>query len=300
MIEVIEDTLIDGIKLIPFLFLAYLLMEYLEHKTGDKTKELVKKSGKFGPIFGGILGIFPQCGFSAAAANLYAGRIITMGTLIAVFLSTSDEMLPILISEAAPIGLILKILGIKLLIGIVMGIIIDVLNGVIKKKNKRKNGNNENNKISEESSEEDVGEAIGHICHDEHCDCEHDGIFKSALKHTINILVFIIIITFIINTLIYFIGEENISKAISNVPFIGILISALFGFIPNCAGSVIITELYLSKLISLGSMIAGLLVDSGIGILVLFKSNKNIKQNLSVTAILYFIGIISGFIIDLI
>lgn len=300
MIEVIEDTLIDGIKLIPFLFLAYLLMEYLEHKTGDKTKELVKKSGKFGPIFGGILGIFPQCGFSAAAANLYAGRIITMGTLIAVFLSTSDEMLPILISEAAPIGLILKILGIKLLIGVVMGIVIDVLNGVIKKKDKRKNGNNENNKISEESSEEDVGEAIGHICHDEHCDCEHDGIFKSALKHTINILVFIIIITFIINTLIHFIGEENISKAISSVPFIGILISALFGFIPNCAGSVIITELYLSNLISFGSMIAGLLVGSGIGILVLFKSNKNIKQNLSITAILYFIGIICGFIIDLI
>lgn len=296
MIEVIEDTLIDGIKLIPFLFLAYLLMEYLEHKTGDKTKELVKKSGKLGPLLGGILGIFPQCGFSAAAANLYAGRIITMGTLIAVFLSTSDEMLPILISEAAPIGLILKILGIKLLIGIVMGVAVDLLNTVIKKRHRKKNGDNN---ILEENSEE-VGEAIGHICHDENCDCEHDGIFKSALKHTINILVFIIIITFVINMLIYFIGEENISKAISSVPFIGILISALFGFIPNCAGSVIITELYLSNLISFGSMIAGLLVGSGIGILVLFKSNKNIKQNLSIVAILYLIGIISGFIIDLI
>lgn len=297
MIDVIKDTLFDSIKLLPFLFLAYLLMEYLEHKTGYKTKDIVKKSGKLGPLWGGIIGIFPQCGFSAAAANLYAGKIITMGTLIAVFLSTSDEMLPILISEAAPIGLILKILGIKLLIGIVMGGVVDVLNTIIKKRHKKQNGNN---KILEESSEEEVGEAIGHICHDENCDCEHDGIFKSALKHTINILIFIIIITFVINTLIHFIGEENISKAISSVPFIGILISALFGFIPNCAGSVIITELYLSNLISFGSMMAGLLVGSGIGILILFKSNKNLKQNLSIVAILYIIGIISGFIIDLI
>lgn len=280
MIDVIKDTLFDSIKLLPFLFLAYLLMEYLEHKTGNKTKDIVKKSGKLGPLWGGIIGIFPQCGFSAAAANLYAGKIITMGTLIAVFLSTSDEMLPILISEAAPASLIFKILAIKLVVGIIAGFIIDL---VIRATGKNK--------------KEETEEAVGHMCEHEHCDCEH-GIFKSALKHTINIFIFITIITFAINTLIHFIGEETIEKAIAGVPVLGILVSSIFGLIPNCAGSVIITELYLSNLISFGSMIAGLLVGSGIGILVLFKSNKNIKENLTITGLLMLVGIIVGLIID--
>ena len=280
MIDVIKDTLFDSIKLLPFLFLAYLLMEYLEHKTGNKTKDIVKKSGKLGPLLGGIIGIFPQCGFSAAAANLYAGKIITMGTLIAVFLSTSDEMLPILISEAAPASLILKVLAIKLVVGIIAGFIIDlVINAIGKTK-----------KVEPE-------ESVGQMCEHDHCDCEH-GIFKSALKHTINIFIFITIITFAINTLIHFIGEETIEKAIAGVPVLGILVSSIFGLIPNCAGSVIITELYLSNLISFGSMIAGLLVGSGIGILVLFKSNKNIKENLTITGLLMLVGIIVGLIID--
>lgn len=287
MIEVIEDTLIDALKLVPFLFLTYLLMEYLEHKTGDKTKEVIKKSGKLGPLFGAILGIVPQCGFSAAAASLYAGRVITMGTLIAVFLSTSDEMLPILISEAAPISLIVQVLLIKLVIGAIAGFIIDAVRGLIIKRKKVSN------------KEEEAEEAIGHMCEHDHCDCEH-GIIKSSIKHTLNILIFIIIITFILNTIVHFIGEENISNAIASVPFVGILVSALFGFIPNCAGSVIITELYLSNLISLGSMMAGLLVGSGIGILVLFKSNKHMKQNFTIAGLLYLIGILSGLIIDLI
>lgn len=287
MIEVIEDTLIDALKLVPFLFLTYLLMEYLEHKTGDKTKEVIKKSGKLGPLFGAILGIVPQCGFSAAAASLYSGRVITMGTLIAVFLSTSDEMLPILISEAAPISLIVQVLLIKLVIGAIAGFIIDAVRGLIIKRKKVSN------------KEEEAEEAIGHICEHDHCDCEH-GIIKSSIKHTLNILIFIIIITFILNTIVHFIGEENISNAIASVPFVGILVSALFGFIPNCAGSVIITELYLSNLISLGSMMAGLLVGSGIGILVLFKLNKHMKQNFTIAGLLYLIGIISGLIIDLI
>lgn len=282
MLEVIEETLIDSIKLIPFLFLAYLLMEYLEHKTSNKTKTIVQKSGKLGPLLGAIVGIFPQCGFSATAANLYSARIISLGTLIAVFLSTSDEMLPILISEAAPISTILLVLGLKLVIGIIFGFAIDGVMRLIKKKDK-----------------ESTDEVINHICEDEHCHCEH-GIFKSALKHTISIFLFILIITFAINTLIHFIGEERIASLILDMPVVGILISALVGLIPNCAGSVILTELYLSNLISLGSMIAGLLVGSGIGILVLYKTNKHLKENLAITGILYVIGIISGLVIDLI
>lgn len=284
MIEIIKDTLIDALKILPFLFVTYLIMESLEHKTGNKTKQLVKKSGKLGPLFGSILGIFPQCGFSAVAASLYAGRVITLGTLITVFLSTSDEMLPILISESAPIELIVKVLAIKLIIGIIAGFIVDILHMLIFKK------------LNKEENDED---AIEDMCEHEHCDCEH-GIVKSAIKHTINILAFIIIITFLINMIIYFIGEDNISNAIAQVPIAGILVSALIGFIPNCAGSVIITELYLSNLISLGSMMAGLLVGSGIGILVLFRTNKNVKDNLKIMGILYVISIISGLIIDLI
>lgn len=315
MIDIIKDTLFDAIKLLPFLFLTYLLMEYLEHKTGDKTQNIVKKSGKLGPLFGGVLGIFPQCGFSAAAANLYAGRIITLGTLIAVFLATSDEMLPILISKTAPVELILKILALKLILGVIYGFIIDGVVGLIKKRKRelatekfKKSSNEEKAKHEhshkhndhDDCHEEEPQEAIAHMCNHDHCDCEHEGIIKSSIKHTVNILLFIIVITFIINTLIYLIGEDVIANAIASAPIVGILVASLFGLIPNCAGSVIITELYLSNLISFGSMIAGLLVGSGIGILVLFKSNKNIKENLKITGTLYVIGVISGFIIDMI
>lgn len=286
MIDIIKDTLIDGIKLLPFLFITYLIMEYLEHKTGEKTKNIIKKSGKFGPLFGGILGIFPQCGFSAAASNLYAGRIITVGTLIAIFLSTSDEMLPVLISESAPIGLIVKILLIKLVIAIIAGFAIDFVVQAVKKKSKK-----EDNTVEEE---------IGHICEHEHCHCEEGGILKSSIKHTLNIFLFIIIITLALNTIIYFVGEEKISNLILNMPIVGPLISGIVGLIPNCAGSVIITQLYLSNVISFGSMIGGLLVGSGIGILVLFRVNKNLKENLKILGILYAIGVICGIIIDFI
>ncbi len=311
MLEVIQDTLIDGIRLLPFLLITYLVMEYLEHKTESKTTKVVKNAGKLGPLFGGVLGVFPQCGFSAAAANLYAGRVITVGTLLAVFLSTSDEMLPILISEKAPIELILKILCIKLVLGIVFGFIVDLIYHIIKKKNiknvsektsKNKNKKNKVNssQINEDEEKGDVKEAIGHICEHEHCDCEHDGILKSSIKHTVNIFVFIILITFVINLIIYLIGEENVENFISNVPILGVAVSCLIGLIPNCASSVIITELYLSDLISFGTMIAGLLVGSGVGILVLFKSNKKLKENISITVLLYCIGLLCGLVINLI
>ena len=286
MIDVILDTLIDSVKLLPFLFITYLIMEFIEHKTGDKAKNIIKKSGKFGPLLGGVLGIFPQCGFSAAAANLYAGKVITLGTLIAIFLSTSDEMLPVLISEAAPISTILQILAIKLAIGIVIGFVIDLIGQALTKRN-------------QEKKEEVVEEEIGHICEHEHCHCE-EGILKSSIKHTINIFIFIVIISFIINTIIYFIGEENLSNLILNMPIVGPVIAGLVGLIPNCAGSVILTQLYLEQVISFGSMIGGLLVGSGIGILVLFRVNKDLKDNLKILGLLYLIGVICGVIIDLI
>lgn len=286
MLEVLLEATIDSIKLLPFLFITYLIMEYIEHKTTEKTQNIIKKSGKFGPILGGILGIFPQCGFSAAAANLYAGKVITLGTLIAIFLSTSDEMIPILISEAAPVSLIIKILGIKLVIGIIIGIIIDLIGQVL---NKRKHVEHK----------EEI-EEIGSICEHEHCNCNEEGILKSSIKHTINIFIFILIISIVINVIIYIIGQENLSNLILNRPIIGPIIAGIVGIIPNCASSVILTQLYLEQVISIGSMISGLLVGSGIGILVLFKVNNNIKENIQILSLLYLIAVIFGIVIDFI
>ena len=280
MLEIIEETLIDSIKLLPFLFITYLIMEYIEHKTSDKLKNTIKKSGKYGPVIGGLLGTIPQCGFSVAATNLYATRIITLGTLISVYLATSDEMIPILLSEGAPITTILAILGIKLVIAIIAGFIIDF---IIRRKNK----------------ENDEEERIIDLCEKEHCHCEH-GIFKSALKHTLNIFVFIIIITFIINILIHFIGEDNIANFVRINPILGPVLAGIIGLIPNCASSVILTQLYVENVIPVATMISGLLAGTGIGLAVLFKMNKGIKENLKITALMYVIGVISGIILQLI
>lgn len=279
MLEVIEEAVIDSVKLVPFLFITYLIMEYIEHKTGNKTKNIIKKSGKFGPFFGSLLGIFPQCGFSVSATNLYAGRVITLGTLIAVYLSTSDEMLPIFISEAVPAITIIKVLFVKFIIGMIAGFIIDALIRIFNK--------NENQE-----------EKIEDLCEKEHCHCDH-GIVKSALKHTLNIFVFILIITLLINIAIYFIGEERIADFIQINPILGPAITSLIGLIPNCAASVILTQLYLEKVISASTLISGLLVGAGVGLAVLFKTNKGIKENIKVIAILYVIGIISGLGIQL-
>ncbi len=281
MLEILEHTIEDSVKLIPFLFLTYLLMEYIEHKTKEKTKETIKKSGKFGPFFGAWLGIVPQCGFSVSATNLYAARVITLGTLIAVYLSTSDEMLPIFLSEGVAIDVIIKILAIKLIIGMIAGFLIDF---VIRIKNKGK---------------EEEKEKIIDLCEKEHCHCEH-GIWKSALKHTVNIFIFIFIITLIINAAMHLIGEERIAGFMLNRPILGPIISGLIGLIPNCAASVIITQMYLESLISVGTMIAGLLVGAGVGLAVLFRTNKGIKNNIKIMILLYAIGVISGIALELI
>lgn len=279
MLDIILDTLIDSIKLLPFLFVTYLILEYLEHKTGGKAQNIIKKSGKFGPAIGSLLGIVPQCGFSAAAANFYAGRVISLGTLIAIFLSTSDEMLPILISEAAPISLIVKVILIKLLIGMVCGFIIDLFS---KFNNKEKN----------------IEKEIEHLCEHDHCDCEH-GVVKSAIKHSLNIFVFIIIVSFILNLLIHFIGEDTISSIFNSNKILGPILASFVGLIPNCASSVILTQLNLSGVIPLSTMISGLLVNAGLGLLVLFRVNNNIEENILITTLLYVIGVLSGFILSI-
>ncbi len=280
MIDIIKETLVDCIKLIPFLLVTYLIMEYIEHKTSKKARETIKRSGKLGPIIGGLLGIFPQCGFSASAANLYAGRVITLGTLIAVFLSTSDEMLPILISERIQIDIILKILLVKLIVGILAGLIID---SILKWKNKNQNDE----------------EMIVDICEHEHCHCEKS-IVKSAIKHTLNITIFILIITFVINFVIHIIGEENLENFISDQSMLGHVIAGIIGIIPNCASSVILTKLYIDNIISVSIMISGLLVNAGLGLIILFKVNKSLKENIKILSLLYIIGVSCGIILQIV
>ena len=275
MVDVLLDTLIDLLKLLPFLFVAFLLLEFIEHKLSKKNKDKIAKAGKLGPLVGSLLGAFPQCGFGSMATNLYAARVISLGTLISIYLSTSDEMLPIMLSENVELPFILKILGIKILIGMICGFIIDL---VYRKKEK---------------------EHIVDMCESEHCDCEH-GIIKSSLKHTFNIIIFIAIISLLINIIMYYFGEEALGKLFLKDSIFGPFISSLVGLIPNCGASVALTELYLNEAINLGSLIGGLLTGAGVGLLILFKTNKNIKENINIVLTLYVIGVISGILINII
>lgn len=277
MLDVILDAVIDTVKLIPFLFLTYLAMEYLEHKTGSKAQRLVQRAGRFGPVIGGLLGVVPQCGFSAAASGLYTGRVITLGTLFAIYLSTSDEMLPILISEQAPIGLIGKILFAKAAIGIFAGMLIDFV--------LRKKGVEEHEHIHE-------------ICEHDHCHCEEGaGVFRSALTHTLQISIFILVVTFGLNLILHFVGEDALANLVLNRRILGPALAGLIGLIPNCAGSVAITQLYLEGAMSIGSAMAGLLTGSGVGLLILFRMNPDKKENLKILALLYGIGVLAGILI---
>ena len=274
MQEIILDTIFDCLKILPFLFIAFLIIEFFEHKLSHKSENTIKKAGKFGPLIGSILGALPQCGFSVLATNLYITRIISLGTLIAIYLSTSDEMLPILIAEKAPLNSILLLVAIKIIIGLVCGFIIDL---IIRKEEPREHFE---------------------ICEHDHCDCEH-GIIIPAIKHTLKTLIFIFIITFILNATFHYIGEDNIKHIFDKTNFFTPFIAGLIGLIPNCGSSIILTELYIAEILPLSSALAGLLANSGVALLVLFKSNPDIKENLKIIGILYFISVITGLLLKI-
>ncbi len=276
--HIVSHTVLDTLKLVPFLFITYLLMEFLEHKAGDKTQHMIQKAGKFGPLPGALLGMVPQCGFSAAAANLYAGRVISVGTLFAIFLSTSDEMIPILLAQPQAISTIGQVLGIKVLIACVAGFVIDLL---------------------WRRHEEHDHDHIHELCEHEHCNCEK-GVVRSALFHTLQITLFILLTTFVLNLVIHWIGEDTLASLVQNRPFLGPVVSALIGLIPNCASSVVLTQLFVQGAIGMGSLIAGLLVGAGVGLMVLFRVNENRRENLQITGVLYGIGVVSGIILELI
>jgi len=286
MKEAIIEAAVDSVKLVPFLFVTYLIMEYLESHTEDRVRDLVKRAGWMGPFWGGLLGAVPQCGFSAAASNLYAGRAISLGTLIAIFLSTSDEMIPIMISEAVPASKMLKLLLVKLIIGILCGFVID---GFCHIRSSRKTGQPEDG--------EDF--LIDRLCEKEHCHCENGSIVASALKHTLHIILFVFLITVILNLGFLFLGEERLTAVIASRPVSGMFLSGLIGLIPNCGASVLLTQMYLHGVLPASHLIAGLLDGAGVGLLILFRVNPDQKENLRITLLLYLLAVVFGMLIHL-
>ncbi len=282
-IDVLKEAALDTVKLLPFLFLTYLLMEYLEEKAQEHTIELVRRTGRLGPLVGGVAGILPQCGFSAAASSLYAGGVVTLGTLLAIFLSTSDEMLPIFISETVPAATIGRILLTKVLFAVFTGFAVDALNRLHHRKR---------NTAQEERH-------IHDLCEQDHCHCEEGNIAMSALRHTLQIALFIFVISLVIGLLIGIFGEEALGGVLMNRPVVGVLLSGLVGLIPNCAASVMITELYLKGILGAGQMMAGLLVSAGVGLLVLFRTHRHVRKNLQIVGILYLCGVFWGLLIEL-
>lgn len=279
MWDVLWDAVIDTLKMLPFLFGAYLLIEFLEHRASDKLTGALSKMGPLGPLGGAALGLVPQCGFSVAAANFYSGRLISTGTLIAVFLATSDEALPIMLSTPQALPSLLRLLAVKFVAAALLGIATDfVLRRFLKPR---------------------TDEPFVDLCKD--CHCEKEGVFLPALYHTGKIALFLLLVNVILGLGIYWIGEESISRILLSGSALQPLLAGLIGFIPNCASSVILTELYLSGSLSFASAVAGLCTGAGMGIAVLFETNKRRpKENFSIVAALYVFSVCTGVLAGLI
>ena len=312
-VDVLKDAFVDTVYLIPFLLVTYLFMEWLEHKTGEKTQDAIRKAGAAGPIVGAVLGVVPQCGFSAAASTLYAGRVIGLGTLIAVFLSTSDEMLPIFIAEQVPLNVLLGMLGIKLVIGMVFGIIIDAVLRLTRRPQESLRIHElcerdrcdcsddcatckENPALAYEHHD-DCSEGCDHGSH--HHDHSHDAgwksIVRSAVKHTLQVTLFVFLVSLAIDVLFEALGEETIAAALSANELLAVVASAIVGLIPNCAASVAIAQLYVEGVLGFGAAMAGLLSAAGVGLLVLLRTNRHAGQNALILLVLVGISILCGF-----
>ena len=279
MLDTLLDCLLDSLKdcamMLPILFLAYLLMEFIEQRAGERLNRIVARVGVAGPALGGLLGAVPQCGFSGAVAGFYAAGMVTLGTLLSVFLSTSDEMLPILISSRIDPAEIAKLLIFKVAGGIIAGFAVDIMLRLTRKLRKADSDH------------------IHDFCEQEHCDCE-ENIWLSALKHTAKVIALIFVVTLGINIVFELWGADFFKSIIVDIPVLGEAILALIGLIPNCSASVLITELYVEGVIAPGQMIAGLMANAGVGLLVLFRLNKKLKDNLTIMAMLYLCAVALG------
>ena len=286
-LEILADATKDSLVLVPFLFVTYLVLESLEHAAGARVAAVVRKAGSAGPVVGGILGVLPQCGFSAIGATLFAGRVVTLGTLLAVFLSTSDEMLPLLVAEQVDLGLVGRILAAKAAIGIVVGLVADAILRLVAHRSHAHGADSLVDGLSE------AGSGVGHIhelCERDHCHCADD----EEVGRAHGVTVFIFVITLVLSGLLDTLGEGAIASILGSNAVVATFVSALVGLIPNCAASIVITQLYLEGALGLGPMMAGTLVAGGAGFLVLFRTNRSVRENVCVLAILLAVGIVSG------
>ena len=341
LLHAFEHAFIDTLKLVPFLFVTYLAMEALEHYASSKSIAAVRRAGIAGPVIGALLGVVPQCGFSAAAATLYSARVITLGTLFAVFLSTSDEMLPIMIAAQAPAGFIAEVLAIKALCGLIAGFAIDVvlrlrhhaveamrIRDLCERDHCGCDDESAANRIDDwgaEYSNEEEREAELACASDERHERDHahdydrghdhsrdhvhahnrshghahgfGAIAKSSLVHTLQVTLFIFLVSLVLEIVIDGVGEDVLASFISANSNLSVVVSAIVGLIPNCAASVVLTELYLEGALSMGAMLAGLLVSAGVGLLVLFRANRPMHENFLIAAGLVACGVVFGFIV---
>lgn len=279
MNEILMDILHDTLGMLPFLYITYLLMEYLEHKGNTAFRKALEKAKRLGPLAGGLLGIVPQCGFSVLASGLYMNGSISLGTLLAVFISTSDEAIPILVSQPDQFSVLIKVIFVKLMIAVAVGYLVDVL---VREHKLREN----------------------HPLHDIHADCEketqeeHHSIFYIALIHTVKIFIFIFAVNFVLSIFIHYIGEDTLSNVLVAGSYLQPILAALAGFIPNCAASVILAQLFMDGVLSFGALCAGLISSAGLGLLVLFKMYDNKKDILRILSILLLVASVSGILLQ--
>lgn len=297
------------LSLLPFLFLTYLFMEFLEHRAGARFDRAIRRTGRVAPLFGGLLGTVPQCGFSAAAASLYAGRIITLGTLVAVFLSTSDEMLPLLLANRAPVGAALALVGIKAGIGILCGFAIDLVLRLPVFRGRACHDCDRYEEAHGHEGHDHGGHDHDHEGHDHHahvdalcrrdnCHCEGHSLPVAALIHTAQISLFLFLVSFALGFVMELGGEEALTSLVTAAPLLATLMAGLIGLIPNCAASVLLTKLYLAGALSLGGMLCGLLCGAGVGVLVLFRTNRPRRHSLLILLLLLAISLVAGILCD--
>jgi hypothetical protein len=311
LVDVFADSVIDTLKLIPFLLVTYLAMEALEHFASNKVKEAVEHAGAAGPVVGALLGALPQCGFSAMAATLFSGRVVTAGTLVAVILSTSDEMIPVFVAHQEPASRMLSIIAIKVVLGIAAGFLLDL---VLRLLHRAGDGHTHIHELCErehchceeadeleelDDNHHDHGDHHGHHEHGHHHGHGHShhgawGIVRSACVHTAQVTTFIFLISLLFGLIIEGLGVDSIRSMLAYHPVRATFIAALVGLIPNCGASVAIAELFLDGTLATGPMLAGLLSSGGVGLLVLWRTNADARQNVYVTLLVYVVAVLAG------
>lgn len=351
LLHFIEHALEDTLVLVPFLFVTYIALEALEHAAGARANAVVRRAGAAGPVAGALLGVVPQCGFSAMAATLYAGRVVTLGTLVAVFLSTSDEMLPMLVAERVDAGLLFRVLGLKVLVALIAGVLADLAIRALRKNARvhaflrrtvfsvRRDGM-EADVVDQMAEGGETAEHICRLCEQDHCGCGHDhahvhegehghahghedadghvagcdhdhghghshaggrfgivgSILMSAVSHTVQVSLFIFLVTFALVLVLETVGEDALAAFLSGNQLLAVFASALVGLVPNCSASVVITQLYLEGVLGFAPLMAGLLTSAGVGYLVLFRTNRHPRENVVIVVGLFLVACVWGLV----